>query len=165
MMSHRVPPTQLDTGKPVPLIRLAAPEEAESVAALARESFLHAVAPTYSEEGVLTFLEFASGEAMRERMANCATFVACRNGHIVGMAQLRDGAHLAMLFVARDEQRTGIGRKLLAAVWSKCTGDVLTVNSSPNAQEAYARFGFKRVAPEQTVKGIRFVAMAMERAR
>jgi GNAT superfamily N-acetyltransferase len=145
-------------------IRRATLDEVPAVVALAREAFMDAVAPLYSEEGVRTFMEFVSPAGLRERMAeNCVTYVAYRGRELVGVAHVRDGSHVAMLFVVPRAQRTGVGRALLAVAVGECTSDVVTVKSSPNAEGAYQRYGFKRTAPEQTDRGIRFIPMAVER--
>ena len=146
------------------IIRRATLDEVPAVAALAREAFMDAVAPLYSEEGIRTFLEFVSPAGLRARMAeNCVTYVAYRDRDLVGVAHVRDGSHVAMLFVAPRAQRTGVGRALLTMAVGECTSDVVTVKSSPNAEEAYHRYGFKRTAPEQIDRGIRFIPMAVER--
>ena len=125
---------------------------------------MDAVAPLYAEEGIRTFLEFASLAALRQRMAeNCVTYVAYRGPELVGVAHVRDGSHIAMLFVAPRVQRSGIGRALLTLAVDECTSEIVTVKSSPNAEGAYLRYGFKRTAPEQIDRGIRFIPMAVER--
>jgi ribosomal protein S18 acetylase RimI-like enzyme len=83
------------------------------------------------------------------------------------MLQLRDGEHIAMLFVEGDSQRQGIGRSLIGAATEYVRTRqppvrVLTVASTPNAIEAYRNLGFVSVGSEQVLKGIRFVAMMRE---
>ncbi|MFO1449837.1 MAG: GNAT family N-acetyltransferase [Opitutaceae bacterium] len=142
-------------------VRRALTEELPALSLLAQRSFMAAVAPLYSEIGVRTFLEFASTEAMVGRIAEGAvTYGAYDARGLVGMAQVRGGSHLCMLFVAPEAQRLGVGRSLLAALLPECTAEVVTVNASPNAEGAYLRFGFRRTAEEKTVDGIRFIPMA-----
>ena len=146
------------------IIRRATLDEIPAVASLAREAFMDAVAPLYTEEGIRTFLEFVSLAALRQRMAeNCVTYVAYRGRELVGVAHVRDGSHIAMLFVAPRVQRSGIGRALLTVAVDECSSEVVTVKSSPNAEGAYLRYGFKRTAPEQIDRGLRFIPMAVER--
>ena len=62
-------------------IRRATPEEIPAIAALALESFAAEVAPHYSDEGIRTFLEFASAEAMFRRVTGLEwTHVPFRGG-------------------------------------------------------------------------------------
>ena len=143
------------------MLRVAFCDEIAAAAALARESFHAAVAPLFTEEGIRTFLGFASDEAVLKRSReNCLTMIACEGERIVGMMQLREGTHLAMLFVRPGHERKGIGRALVDAAMSRCATPVLTVKSSPNAVGAYVRFGFSPKSAEEVVEGIRVVPMA-----
>jgi predicted N-acetyltransferase YhbS len=144
-------------------IRRALPDEIPAIAAIARESFLAEVAPHYSEQGVQTFLAFAAPQAIAQRAAeDSAAYVALRGAEILGMAMLKNAGHISMLFVASSQQRKGIGRRLVEFLLSEARAAVVTVNSSPNAEAAYVRFGFVRTAHEQVVDGLRFVPMALE---
>ena len=140
--------------------REATDEEMGAVSALALRAFDVAVAPQYSAEGVATFHAYASESALRLRFSEGhLTVVAVESGGMVGMAQLKGGTHLAMLFVLPEAQRRGIGRRLMEFILTK-TGPVrLTVNASPNAEAAYLRFGFRRMSDEQVKEGIRFIPM------
>jgi len=145
-------------------IRSATLHEIPAVVALARESFIHAAAPLYGDEGVRTFLEFATVEAMQKRMQeNYTTYVAYRDDTLVGMAHVRDSTHISMLFVATGEQRKGVGRALVEAVVTESTGDVFTIHAGPNSEQAYIRYGFRRTADEQITNGIRFIPMSLKR--
>ena len=77
------------------------------------------------------------------------------------MAHVRDGHHLAMLFVRPDAQRKGVGRSLLELVLAESTAGTITVASSPNSEGAYRRFGFERISDEKIDRGIRFIMMAL----
>jgi GNAT superfamily N-acetyltransferase len=146
------------------VIRSASPEEIPAVMALARESFMAAVAPHYSAEGVRTFLDYASADAMGKRIEEGhRAFVAYEGGELVGMALIRGGSHLAMLFVAPHRQRRGIGRRLFETVLGAVSGNVVTVNSSPNSEGAYLKLGFTRTGGEAERNGIRFIPMEWRR--
>jgi ribosomal protein S18 acetylase RimI-like enzyme len=142
--------------------------EVEDAAALARRVFDEFVATQFSVEGQEEFHRYASPTALRERnRAGFLTFAAERDNRLVGMLQLRDGAHIAMLFVEGDSQRQGIGRSLIGAAADYVRNRqppvrVLTVASTPNAIEAYRRMGFVPVGSEQVFNGIRFVSMKRE---
>jgi predicted GNAT family N-acyltransferase len=111
-------------------------------------------------------MEFATAEAMLKRMSeNYVTYVAHRDGELMGMAHVRDGSHVAMLFVKPQAQRSGIGRELIEYAVAECTSDTVTVASTPNSEGAYLRFGFERVAEERVDQGIRFIMMALNRKK
>jgi predicted N-acetyltransferase YhbS len=131
--------------------RLLLDEETEEVSALARRVFDEFSAPDHPMEGHAEFHRYASSAALRERhRSGYLTFVAVRDGQIVGMLHLREPDHLAMLFVERSNQRRGIGRNLIRAV-----------ASSPTAVGAYQCLGFQAVGGEEVSKGIHFVPMEL----
>jgi GNAT superfamily N-acetyltransferase len=138
------------------------PSEAAAVSLLAREVFIQFVAAQYEAEGVEEFGRYESAEAFSQRQEpDHVSLVAERDGELIGMLQLRESSHVAMLFIRPSCQRQGIGRALLAAA-SALVGDpdrAFTVSASPNAVTAYERLGFTPTAPEQLLRGIRYVPM------
>ena len=146
-------------------LREATTEDFGPAAELARRAFDMAVAPHCSSEGAATFHAYASEAALRNRAEeDHLTVVAVEAGHIVGMAQVKAGTHLAMLFVLPEAQRRGIGRRLMEFVLTMSGPGELTVNASPNAEPAYLRFGFRRMSEEQIKDGIRFIPMQRPRS-
>ena len=143
------------------------PGEEVELSQLVRRVFEQSVAVLYAPEGVTEFLRFASSEAIGERAnENCRVFVAQTAHEICGMVEVRDHQHISMLFVEPEVQRRGIGRSLLRRAIEFCRKEnsqlrEVTVNSSPNAVEAYGRFGFVVAGPEQEEKGLRFTPMTM----
>ncbi|MCB1122282.1 MAG: GNAT family N-acetyltransferase [Verrucomicrobiae bacterium] len=145
------------------IVRKAQPSELKAVSDLAIASFMSAVAGGYTSEGVETFRYFASVEGFRKREGKeFQTFVAEKDGVLLGMAQLKMPSHLAMLFVRQSMQRQGIGRRLLKEVATHSKGDYLTVSSSPNAESAYRKFGFYPESGEKVERGIRFIPMRLK---
>jgi GNAT superfamily N-acetyltransferase len=114
------------------------------------------------------FHAYAQAEFMRERASTGhMMLVAELEGKLVGAAEVRDYNHLSLLFVDRQSQRNGIGRMLLLEVLRMCRAHnpslkAMTVNSSPNAVEAYERLGFLATSSLQRLDGIDFVPMVIE---
>ena len=139
--------------------------EVEDAAELSRRVFDEFVAAEHSAEGREEFARYASIAALRERHgAGCVTFAAEREGRLVGMLHLRNGNHIAMLFVEGLSQRQGIGFGLVCAAEQyvlarQPPAQALTVASTPNALDAYRRMGFVPLGGEQVTKGLRFVLM------
>jgi predicted GNAT family N-acyltransferase len=82
------------------------------------------------------------------------------------MLQLWTFSHISMLFVSAESQRNGVGRGLLNKAIELCRRQspqvrVLTVKSSPNAVNAYARLGFAVAGSECCERGIRSVPMGL----
>ncbi len=79
------------------------------------------------------------------------------------VAAIKPPTHLYHLFVRTDQQRTGIGTKLLKIVDAWCVDSfgtpIVTVNSSLNAVEAYRRFGFNTDGPIIEIDGVRHQPM------
>lgn len=120
--------------------------------------FMQYEAPDYSNEGVETFKRTA---IYNEEYINSITmYGAYENDKILGVIATRNnGSHIALFFVDGLHHRKGIGRMLFQTVLNQSTSDVITVNSSPYAEEVYRHFGFENTAPEQISEGIRYIPM------
>jgi ribosomal protein S18 acetylase RimI-like enzyme len=148
-------------------IRLMEPGEEAVVSDLVTSTFQHDVAPLYAQEGIREFLSYADPSALQDRQSrDHIILVASQDESIVGVLELRDYCHVSLLFVETLHQRQGVGRLLVneALRFIKThhpeTQEV-TVNSSPNAVEAYKRFGFQVRGKLQIKNGIRFVPMTL----
>ena len=140
--------------------------EEQQVLDLVRQVFDSNVAPAYPIEGNEEFYRYLKLEDFIKRIqTNHQVFVAKDStARIVGVVEIRDSFHISLLFVREDVQRSGIGRALVrqAITVAKAAGAVsMTVNSSPNAVAGYESFGFRAVADEQIINGIKFIPMAM----
>jgi GNAT superfamily N-acetyltransferase len=147
-------------------IRPLRPGEEAAVIALVERVFDETVAPHYSDAGVREFYTYAATEPLAERsLSNHFVLVAERGDTLVGMIEIRNAEHVAMLFV--EPRGHGIGGRLLQAALARCESlrpdlSRITVHSSPNAVPAYERLGFRATNQERELKGVRFVSMALE---
>ena len=124
--------------------------------------FNQTVAPLMDAEGVRHFMEYASAEAWLQRQREGhRTWLARRDKRVLGVAHVRDGTHLSLLFVDPRQQRQGIARALIATLIKALGVERLTVNASPNAVEAYRRLGFVAQGPEDKKSGIRYTPMLL----
>lgn len=145
---------------PAVTCRRATLAELPAVSAFVRGVYDAQVAPTESEEGRATFAGYAGADAMAARAGTHEAWLAEREGEIVGALEVRDGTHVALLFVARDAQRQGIGRALLISAFGPTDAwPELTVNSTPGAVAAYARLGFVVEGAEEERNGLRYQPM------
>jgi len=147
-------------------IRLMNPGEEQAVCAFVLQVFDQFEAPLQSDLGVREFRGFVQPEAMSQRVA-AGGFVLVdeRPAGITGVIEVRDGNHIALLFVAAAWQGQGIGRALMSRACEELKSRVpgveeLTVNAALSARGAYERMGFEAVDRAQEVNGIRFVPMA-----
>ena len=151
------------------LIRDMHPDEAETAAALVLDCFKRFVGSTYSQQGVDTFKQYAAPAAMRLRLANHESYIliALEDHLPVGLIEVRQANHIALLFVDAAHQRRGIARRLFSEALqrSRVLKPGLTfmeVNSSPYALEVYRRLGFAAEGAESERDGIRFIPMIMK---
>ena len=148
-------------------IRRMKPGEEERVCQLVQQVFNDFVAPLYAQEGVEEFLRYADPDLMAKRaQSNHLVLIAEENREFIGAIEMRNFNHISLMFVARDNQRQGIGRHLLQGVLTiakRYEPDLFEVNvhSSPNAVDAYKRLGFQTAGPEKLENGIYFVPMKM----
>ncbi len=141
--------------------------EERAVCRLVARVFADFVAVLYSPQGVREFLAYAADfDQLRERLQNNHfVLVAETQGRIVGAIEVRNCDHISLLFVEGELQRKGIGNGLWRRALVSCLANrpevaKITVNSSPNAVEAYQKLGFQLDGLEQTENGIRFIPMA-----
>ena len=118
-------------------------DDLHSASTLCMDAFMSAVAPSLSAQGVETFAKVATVSAFAERMACDNLMLGCvEDGTLTGLIELKEGRHVAMLFVAPGCQRRGIGMRLMNAAMEHVRGDVVTVRASLSSVKAYESYGF-----------------------
>lgn len=125
-------------------IREMKEKDLEAVSTICIDSFSKSVAGTLSEEGVSTFAKIASSDAFLNRMKedNLMLVAEC-NGRIEGVIELKEGRHIAMLFVEPEYQRKGVGWKLLSSALGYVKVDTVTVSASLSSVPVYKKYGFE----------------------
>lgn len=129
------------------------------------------IAPEYSQEGVEEFMKYIQPDKLASRaQGNHFSLIAELGSEIVGVIEIRNYSHVALLFVDSRFQRRGVGRELLRKALEICRRNdsslsQLSVHASPNSITAYERMGFKPTDVEQCVNGIRFVPMTLPLAQ
>lgn len=143
------------------------PGEEHDVVNLVLDVFSEFVAPQFSSEGVAEFKKFVNESAMAARYASGnPIIVAQAEAGIAGVIEIRENSHIALLFVRKSCQQRGIAKKLIHEAIGVCRKrnrniQKITVNSSPNAYDAYRHLGFKGDRIEKITNGIRFVPMEL----
>jgi GNAT superfamily N-acetyltransferase len=126
------------------------------------------VAPLFTDEGISQFKTFIESSNLDKRLQeNSFILIAELGDEIVGVIGMRDWTHIFLLFVDGKHQRKGIATRLVHEALRRCEHEghkpaKVTVNSSPNAVEAYRRMGFVQIKEEEVHQGIRTVPMIME---
>lgn len=125
-------------------IRQMKEQDAKAVSAICLSSFLNSVAVTLSDEGVATFFKVAEQGAFLKRMKeDNLMLVSESEGEIEGIIELKEGRHVAMLFVKPEKQKKGIGKKLLTAALNHAKVNTITVSASLTSVSAYEKYGFQ----------------------
>ena len=146
------------------VIAPARKDEWESAMEVAWRTFLKFEAPEYTKSGTEHFLEFISGEQLY-KMFLCGEYklMVARDGErVIGVASLRAGGHVSLLFVDERYHGQGIGRKLVSALQSNylAGGSIqLTVNAAPYAVGCYEKLGFIKTDDMKTADGITYLPM------
>lgn len=148
-------------------IREAKRDEWEDAMSLAWTTFMKFEADDYSKEGVDSFLDFISDEKLYRMflIGEYHVFVAVDDDKIIGVISLRARTHISLLFVDERYHHRGVGRNLVnyAAMFvrEENKGRIITVNSSPYAENFYRRLGFKDTDSEQQKDGIIYTPMSL----
>ncbi len=149
------------------IIRRMQNGEEYQVSSLVQEVFSGVIAPLYSERGNHEFLKFIEPESIRARTEKDHVVYVAEDKmlrRIVGILEIKNFHHIALLFVEKSYQHKGIGRLLLEKVKVSSTEKSvheITVNSSPNAVRAYQSYGFTILDAEKEKNGIRYVPMKL----
>ncbi len=145
------------------IVRKMEEKDLEAVSATCMASFLQSVAYTLSEEGVATFSKIAASDSFLERMkGDNLMLVAEDNGQIEGVIELKEGRHVAMLFISPDRQKEGIGRKLLSSAINYAKVETITVSASLSSVSAYEKYGFECKGEASESAGLVYQPMAIK---
>ncbi len=143
-------------------------DEAPAVSAMVIAAFDEFIAPDYGPEGIAEFHRFAAADALVARIAkDHFVRVAVAGSAPVGMIEIRENNHVALLFVEKAYQHHGVATSLLELALADARAaspDLarVTVNSSRFGVRAYEKLGFRQTGAERTVNGIVFIPMARQ---
>lgn len=124
-------------------------EELNSVCAMVLRIFDEHTAPLVPVGGRASFAQYILPIAMERRLKRGNfVLVAVAERQIVGMIEIREHKHIALLFVENPYQRQGIAKKLIDEALAYCLAQnpnlkEITVNASVNALGFYEKFGFQ----------------------
>ena len=80
---------------------------------------------------------------------------------IVGVAELREGRHVSMLFVRPDRQQQGVGKALFRQLVKHARSPSITVSASLSSVSAYQTFGFTLAGEINQIAGLIYQPMTM----
>lgn len=122
----------------------------------------------YEEIGIKTFYHFIQRDSIMEkvRSGEMLFFGAYEQSEMVGVIAMRGGFHVSLLFIKKEYQRCGIGKKLVRRGIAYCLEEnpalhAVTVNAAPKGKRAYEAMGFEALTPEQKKQGMRFTPMRL----
>lgn len=146
-------------------IRWAYDEEWEAAMELVWKTFLKFEGNEYTEEGIRNFYEFISDGQLYEAFleGKYQVMLALDCGKIIGVASVRYGNHLSLLFVDEEYHRQGVGKRLMNRLCQYLKDEAgeryISLKASPYAVNFYRRLGFQAVRPEEEYSGIRVTCM------
>ncbi|MBO5347678.1 MAG: GNAT family N-acetyltransferase [Lachnospiraceae bacterium] len=129
------------------------------------KTFLKFEGQDYTEEGIRNFFEFVTDEDLYSRFlsGNYQVLVALDGEQIIGMASVRNGNHLSLLFVDEHYHHQGIGSALIEVMCKYLAEEVgekfMSLKAAPYAVVFYRKIGFTQVGPEEHYSGIHVTPM------
>ena len=148
-------------------IRSARHEEWDAAMELAFRVFLKYEAPEYGREGTDEFARFLTDTRLQNLFEQdlYKLIVALKDEKIIGVASMRSGNHISLLFVDDRYHKQGIGSSLLSELITYLKQNTsyrkITVHSSPYGREFYHSLGFVDVSGEMTDSGIIYTPMEL----
>ncbi len=147
-------------------IRPLTHDDLAGVSALCLQAFMASIASSLPQQGIDTFRGLAAATAFGDRLAQDNLMrVAEHDGRLAGMIELKQGRHVAMLFIAPDQQRKGIGRRLVEAAIAHARADTLTVSAALSSVPAYQAYGFRCSGEVATSAGLVYQPMTLDLQR
>ncbi len=137
-------------------IRKLDPEEIYDAQNLIKEVFFAEGNLGYPREGAKAFLEFVSAKG------ELLEYFGAYDTALEGVLGYTEDYHLALLFVRREHQKTGIGLELFQAFKEEAKKHAvarITVNAAESAAGFYSAVGFEPYGPKETKDGITSVPM------
>ena len=145
------------------IIRAMEEKDLETVSAICLAAFTQSVADSLSEQGIATFATVADSKSFGKRIhEDNVILVAECDGKVQGVVELKEGRHIAMLFVRPEQQKQGIGTKLLSAVLDQARVKHVTVKASLSSVPAYQKYGFECMGEVGEAAGLVYQPMAFE---
>ncbi len=125
-------------------IRKIENKDTQAVSTICMNAFLKSIAGTLTDEGVATFTKIAASDAFLKRIKEDNLILVAEHNHeIMGVIELKEGRHIAMLFIDPKQQRKGVGRKLILSVLAHARCPSVTVSASLSSIAAYKSVGFE----------------------
>lgn len=146
-------------------IRWALPDDWDPAMDMVWRTFLKFEGKDYTQEGIDNFDIFIHDGSLRQLFLNgrYQVMVALDGRKVVGLASVRNGNHLSLLFVDEDYHHRGIGRALMDDLCRYLADEAgehsMTLTAAPYAVDFYKKLGFYTVRPEEQFSGIRVTSM------
>ena len=142
-------------------VRKLEEHETQAALSLAWKVFSEYESPDYSPEGTEEFHRCLTDG---KYLAGIEYYGAFNSGTLIGTVGIRkEKCHVCFFFVDGKYHRLGIGTRLFECVKAEYSGKTITLNSSPYGLPFYKSLGFHETDSEQTVNGIRFTPMAINK--
>jgi GNAT superfamily N-acetyltransferase len=155
-----------ETAVSVPfIVRWAVAQEWEAAMELVWKTFLKFEGSDYSLQGVRNFYRFITDDKLRHSFlkGEYQVMAAFDGSRMIGIASVRNGNLLSLLFVEESYHRRGVGSALLHQLFQYLKNEAgeryLSVKAAPYAVAFYHKLGFRVVTPEEEFAGIRVTTM------
>lgn len=141
-------------------LRWAREDEWHHATSLVWKTFLRFEGCDYTIEGINNFHSFLIDNELYVSFlkGKYQMMVALDNNTIIGVASIRGGNHLSLLFVDETYHKKGVGRALIHALCKYLKEEAgerfMSVNAAPYAVKFYRKLGFSVIRPEEEYSGV-----------
>lgn len=146
-------------------VRWAKDEEWAPAIKMIWKTFLKFEGEDYTAEGIQNFFDFISDDNLYASFlrGDYQMMVALDANRVIGAASIRNHNHLSLLFVDEEYHYKGVGRTLMKRLFEYLKTEAgeryMSLTAAPYAIDFYRKLGFRVVAPEKEISGIRITAM------
>jgi putative acetyltransferase len=150
-------------------LRIAASPDIAQLRALYATAVRGLAPGYYSSEQIAVWSGYAQGRAFTDFILHPLTILATHADEPIAFCGVEPNGHIASLYVHPAHARRGIGSLLLRTALDRCPSPSdghWSAEASLLSRPVFARFGFKQVAVERSVRdGVAFERYRMRRDR
>lgn len=143
------------------MIRKLKYEDLEAASDVLWKSFYQAEKNNHTMKGMERFRDLVSPVSLSMNTFDEKTelFGYFQNDALVGVGAIKEKKHILLLYVLKEKQGFGIGKKLLEFLEEKCTSDIITLNASDMAISFYEKFGYVKIGERRVEENLIFTPM------
>ncbi len=147
------------------MIRRLEYEDFEAASVVLWKSFYQAEKNNHTINGMERFRDLVApvSLSMNTFDGKIELFGYFQDGELIGVGALKEKKHILLLYVLKEKQGLGFGKKLLFYMEGRCIGEKITLNASDSAISFYEKNGYYKIGKRKIEEDLIFTPMEKNR--